>query len=138
MLSRRAGASVRCLAVVDTGFGGVGSDVRDPVIVTGFTAIRAHELIPGQKDANRVLVIGRAPVKHGFVHLGNWRAFTKLRIDPARATRFLLALLVLEELGSQPLTDDLLRRLSPTTSVVTWSAGHASPLTCDFKLAEAQ
>jgi hypothetical protein len=31
------------------------------VIVTGFTATRAHKLIPGQKKANRVLAVGRAP-----------------------------------------------------------------------------
>ncbi|MBT2401163.1 hypothetical protein [Streptomyces sp. ISL-100] len=36
------------------------------------------------------------------------------------------------------LTDDLLRRLPPTTSVSTPEDRHASPLTCDFKLAEAQ
>ncbi|MFG2646093.1 hypothetical protein ACGFYP_34640, partial [Streptomyces sp. NPDC048370] len=39
--------------------------------------------------------------------------------------------------GNQPLTDDLLRRQPPMTSVSTLSTGHTSPLTCDFKLAEA-
>lgn len=36
------------------------------------------------------------------------------------------------------LTGDLLRRQPPTTSTSTPRAGHTSPLTCDFKLAEAQ
>lgn len=40
--------------------------------------------------------------------------------------------------GNQPLTDDLLRRQPPMTSVSTLSTSHTSPLTCDFKLAEAQ
>jgi hypothetical protein len=60
-------------------------DVRDPVIVTGFTASRAHKLTPGQKDTNWVLATARAPVEHGFAHLENWRVPTKLRSDPARA-----------------------------------------------------
>lgn len=51
--------------------------------------------------------------------------------------RFRDALLVLTDLPSQSLTDDLLRRQSPTTSVSTPGAGHASPSTCGFKLAEA-
>ncbi|MEV4927052.1 transposase family protein [Streptomyces roseoverticillatus] len=48
-----------------------------------------------QKTANRVLAVGRAPVEHGFAHLKNWRILTKLRTDPARATRLLRSLLVL-------------------------------------------
>ncbi|WP_240499064.1 hypothetical protein [Streptomyces prasinus] len=83
---------------MDLGFRGLGNDVRDPVLVTGFTASRAHKLAPGQKDAIRVLAVGRAPVEHGFAHLKNWRALTKLRIDPAHATRLLRALLVLTNL----------------------------------------
>ncbi|MCX5181200.1 transposase family protein [Streptomyces sp. NBC_00268] len=35
---------------------------------------------PGQKTANRVLAVGRAPVEHCFAHLKNWRTLTKLRI----------------------------------------------------------
>ena len=57
---------------------------------------RPHsQLTSDQKEANRVLAIGRAPVKHGFAHLKNWRILIKLRTDPARATRLLRALLVL-------------------------------------------
>ncbi|MFE5729605.1 transposase family protein [Streptomyces sp. NPDC056528] len=56
---------------------------------------RTHKLTPGEKEANRVLAVGRAPVEHGFAHLKNWRILTKLRSDPARATRLLRALLVL-------------------------------------------
>ncbi|MGW7427488.1 transposase family protein [Streptomyces sp. NPDC054813] len=85
-------------ALADLGFRGLDNDVRDPVIVTGFHASRTHKLTPGQKDANRVLAVGRAPVEHGFAHLKNWRTLTKLRTDPARATRLLRALLVLTNL----------------------------------------
>ncbi|GHB26004.1 hypothetical protein GCM10010346_57020 [Streptomyces chryseus] len=65
------------------------------MIVTGFHASRTHKLTAGQKDANRVLAIGRAPVEHGFAHLKNWRILATLRTDPARATQLLRALLVL-------------------------------------------
>ncbi|MEU8435986.1 transposase family protein [Streptomyces sp. NPDC029216] len=85
-------------ALADPGFRGLDNDVRDPVIVTGSTATRAHELTPGQKTADRVLAVGRAPVEHGFAHLKNWRTLTKLRTDPARATHLLRALLVLTNL----------------------------------------
>ncbi|GAA2939951.1 IS5/IS1182 family transposase [Streptomyces enissocaesilis] len=85
-------------ALADLGFRGLDNDVRDPVIVTGFTATRTHKLTTGQKDANRVLATGRAPVEHGFAHLKNWRILTKLRTDPARATQLLRALFVLTNL----------------------------------------
>ncbi len=68
------------------------------MIVTGFAASRAHKLTPGQKTANHVLAVGRAPVEHGLAHLKNWRTLTKLRTDPARATLLLRALLVLTNL----------------------------------------
>ncbi len=68
------------------------------MIVTGYTASRTHKLTPVQKEANRVLAVGRASVEHGFAHLKNWRTLTKLRTDPARATRLLRALLVLTSL----------------------------------------
>ncbi|MCF3105717.1 transposase [Streptomyces roseoverticillatus] len=85
-------------ALADLGFRGLDNGVRHPVIVTGFTVTRAHKLTPGRKEANRVLAVGRAPVGHGFAHLKNWRIFTKLRTDPARATHLLRALLVLTNL----------------------------------------
>ncbi|MFF9221972.1 transposase family protein [Streptomyces viridosporus] len=85
-------------AFADLGFRGLDNDVRDPVIVTGFTASRAHKLTPSQKAANRVFAVGRAPVEHGFAHLKNWRVLTKLRTNPVRATRLLRALLVLTNL----------------------------------------
>ncbi|MFF4427445.1 transposase family protein [Streptomyces sp. NPDC001549] len=85
-------------ALADLGFRGLDNDVLDPVIVTGFTASRIHKLTIGQKDANQVLARGRAPVEHRFAHLMNWRALTKLRTDPARATHLLSALLVLTNL----------------------------------------
>ncbi|PSJ30684.1 IS5/IS1182 family transposase [Streptosporangium nondiastaticum] len=91
---RAAGLS----ALADLGFRGLDNDVLDPVIVTGFHASRTHKLTPGQKTANRVLAVGRAPVEHCFAHLKNWRTLTKLRTDPARATRLLRSLLVLTNL----------------------------------------
>ncbi|MDX2680672.1 transposase family protein [Streptomyces sp. NY05-11A] len=68
-------------ALADLGFRGLDNDVRDPVIVTGFHASRTHKLTPGQKEANRVLAVGRAPVEHGFAHLKNWRILANLRTD---------------------------------------------------------
>ncbi|MEE1831842.1 transposase family protein [Streptomyces sp. SP17KL33] len=82
-------------ALADLGFRGLDNDVRDPVIVTGFTARRAHELTPGQKDANRVLAVGRAPVEHGFAPPEELADPHQARIDPAHATRLLRTLLVL-------------------------------------------
>ncbi|MFJ4707659.1 transposase family protein [Streptomyces anulatus] len=67
-------------------------------MVTGCAATRTHKLTPGQKEANRVLAVVRAPVEHGFAHLKNWRILAKLRADPAHATQLLRALLVLTNL----------------------------------------
>ncbi|MEV7960454.1 transposase family protein [Streptomyces sp. NPDC058316] len=85
-------------ALADLGFRDVDNDVRDLAIVIGFHATRTRKLTPGQKEANRVLAVGRAPVEHGFAHLKNWRVLTKLRTDPARATQLLRGLLVLTNL----------------------------------------
>ncbi|MEN8649155.1 hypothetical protein ABCR94_00510 [Streptomyces sp. 21So2-11] len=91
-------------ALADVGFRGLDNDVRDPVIVTGFTATRTHELTPSQKDANRVLAVGRAPVEHGFAHVKNWRPSPtphrprRRHPPPARPARP-------DEPRSQPLTD---------------------------------
>ncbi|WP_331734172.1 transposase (plasmid) [Streptomyces sp. NBC_01220] len=85
-------------ALADLGFRGLDNNIHDPVIVTGYAATRTHKLTPGQKEANRVLAVGRAPVEHGFAHLKNWRILTKLRTDPGRATQLLRALLVLTNL----------------------------------------
>ncbi|MEU6481094.1 transposase family protein [Streptomyces sp. NPDC047017] len=85
-------------ALADLGFRGLDNDILDPVIVTGYIATRTHKLTRGQKEANCVLAVGRAPVEHGFAHLKNWRILTKLRTDTARATRLLRALLVLTNL----------------------------------------
>ncbi|MGC0314799.1 transposase family protein [Kitasatospora acidiphila] len=84
-------------ALADLGFLGVDKPEHpdDQVIVTGYKATRARKLTPGQKQANRILAAGRAPVEHGFAHLKAWRILTKLRTDPARATALLRALLVL-------------------------------------------
>ncbi|MCY1655610.1 transposase family protein [Streptomyces sp. WI03-5b] len=85
-------------ALADLGFRGLDNDILDPSIVTGYAASRTHKLTTGEKEANRVLAVGRAPVEHGFAHLKNWRILTKLRTDPARATQLLRALLVLTNL----------------------------------------
>ena len=87
-------------ALADLGFLGVDKPENpdDLVIVTGFKATRARKLTPGQKQANRILAAGRAPVEHGFANLKAWRILTKLRADPARATALLRALLVLTNL----------------------------------------
>lgn len=87
-------------ALADLGFLGVDKPENpdDQVIVTGYKATRARKLTPGQKQANRILSAGRAPVEHGFAHLKAWRILTKLRTDPARATALLRALLVLTNL----------------------------------------
>ncbi len=84
--------------MADLGFRGLDNDILDPVVVTGYIASRTHKLTRGEEEANRVLPTGRAPVEHGFAHLENWRILTKLRTDPARATRLLRALLVLTNL----------------------------------------
>lgn len=83
------------LGLHDLGFLGLDDDPDHPVVVTGFKATRHRKLTTCEKDANRVLAAGRAPVEHGFAHLKNWRTLTKLRTDPARATHLLRALLVL-------------------------------------------
>ncbi|MGW0591255.1 transposase family protein [Streptosporangium sp. NPDC002607] len=80
------------------GFLGLDDDPNDPVVVTGYKATRARKLTISQKEANRVLAAGRAPVEHGFAHLKNWRTLTKLRTDPAHATHLLRALPVLTNL----------------------------------------
>ncbi|GHK01706.1 hypothetical protein SY2F82_35030 [Streptomyces sp. Y2F8-2] len=51
--------------MAEFGFRGLDDDVLDPVIITGFTATRTRKITPGQKVANRVLAVGRAPVEHG-------------------------------------------------------------------------
>lgn len=81
-------------ALTDLGFRGLDNNLLDPVIVTGYIATRTHKLTRGEKEANRVLAVGRAPVEHGFAHLKNWRILTKL----PPATRLLRALLVLTDL----------------------------------------
>lgn len=77
-------------ALADLGFRGLDNDIRDPVIVTGYLATRTHKLTHSEKEANRILAVGRAPVEHGFAHLKNWRIPTKLRTAP----QLLRALLV--------------------------------------------
>nr|WP_307180104.1 hypothetical protein [Streptomyces africanus] len=44
------------------------------------------------------MATARAPVEHGLAALKNWRVLTRLRLNPARATNLLRALLVLTNL----------------------------------------
>lgn len=81
--------------MADLGFLSLDTDPDEPVIVTGYKATRTRKLTDGEKEANRVLAAGRAPVEHGFAHLKTWRNLTKLHTNPARATDLLRALLVL-------------------------------------------
>jgi hypothetical protein len=67
----------------DLGFRGLDNDILNPVIVTGYTATRTHNLASGQKEANRVLAVGRARLRPPQ----ELADLTKLRTDPARATR---------------------------------------------------
>ncbi|MEV8456347.1 transposase family protein [Streptomyces sp. NPDC052095] len=69
-------------ALADLDFIRLDDDGDDPVVVTGFKATRARGLAPAEKEANRVLAAGRAPVDCGFAHLKNWQILTKLRTDP--------------------------------------------------------
>ena len=55
----------------------------------------ARKTTPAQRHANQALSAARAPVEHGFSDLKNWRIITRLRLDPAKATMLLRALLVL-------------------------------------------
>jgi hypothetical protein len=82
-------------ALAGLGFTGLDPDPEDPVIITGCKSTRASKTTPAQRQANQALSAARAPVEHGFSDLKNWRILTRLRLDPARATMVLRALLVL-------------------------------------------
>jgi hypothetical protein len=82
-------------ALADLGFTGLDPDPEDPVIITGYKATTTRKLTPAQRQANQALSAARAPVEHGFSDLKNWRSLTRLRLNPAKATTLLRALLVL-------------------------------------------
>jgi hypothetical protein len=86
-------------ALADLGFTGLDDQPADnPVIITGRKATRTRKLTLAEKHANQIIAAGRAPVEHGFAYLKNWRILTRLRTNPADATRLLRALLVLTNL----------------------------------------
>ncbi|MFF8609526.1 transposase family protein [Streptomyces sp. NPDC015346] len=121
-------------ALADLGFRGLDNDVLDPVIVTGFHASRTPKLTPGQKEANRLLAVGRAPVEHGFARPKNWRILTKLRTDPrprhptpARSARP-------DEPRNQPLTNGLRRSLRPRPARVPRNTVTPALLTWDLQV----
>jgi hypothetical protein len=85
-------------ALADLGFVGLDQNPDDPVIITGAKRTRKKKLTTGQKTANQIIAAARAPVEHGFAALKNWRILTRLRLNQARATKLLRALLVLTNL----------------------------------------
>ena len=90
--------AARLGALADLGFTGLDPDPGDPVIITGYKATATRKTTPAQRHANQALSAARAPVEHGFSDLKNWRILTRLRLDPAKATMLLRALLVLTRL----------------------------------------
>lgn len=82
-------------ALADLGFIGLDDDPDNPVVITGRKATRGKPLTVAQQQVNQLIASERAPVEHGFADLKNWRILTKLRLDAARATVLLRALLVL-------------------------------------------
>jgi DDE superfamily endonuclease len=85
-------------ALADLGFVGLDDNPDDPVIVTGYKRTKKRKLTEGQKQANQLIAATRATNEHGFAALKTWRILTRLRLDPARATTLLRALLVLANL----------------------------------------
>jgi DDE superfamily endonuclease len=82
-------------ALADLGFTGLDPDPDDPVIITGYKSTRTRKTTPAQRQASQALSAARAPVEHAFSDLKNWRILTRLRLNPAKATTLLRALLVL-------------------------------------------
>jgi len=82
-------------ALADLGFTGLDPDPEDPVIITGYKSTRTSKTTPAQRHANQALSAARAPVEHAFSDLKNWRILDRLRLNPAKATTVLRALLVL-------------------------------------------
>jgi len=82
-------------ALADPGFTGLDPDPGDPVIITGWKSTRTSKTTPAQRQADQALSAARAPAGHAFSDLRNWRILTLLRLNPARATTLLRALLVL-------------------------------------------
>ena len=71
------------------------------MIITGAKRARKKKLTAGTEAANQIIAAARAPVEHGFAALKNWRILTRLRLNPARATTLLRALLVLTNLETR-------------------------------------
>ncbi|MFB7657714.1 MULTISPECIES: transposase family protein [unclassified Streptomyces] len=123
-------------ALADLGFCGLDNEIRGLVIVTGLYSRRTQKLTsagrsqPGPRRRTRT---GRARLRppreladpHQAAHRPRPR-----HPAPARSARP-------DEPRSQPLRDDLLRGILPTTSTNAPRTGHISPLNCDFRLVEA-
>lgn len=65
------------------------------MIITGKRRARKRPLSAAEKEANKLISRERAANEHGFADLENWRILTKVRMNAARATTLLRALLVL-------------------------------------------
>jgi hypothetical protein len=74
------------------------------VIITG--AKRTRKKTAGQKQADQIIATARAPVEHGFAVVKNWRVLTRLRLNPARATKPAANPAGSHEPRVQPMTDD--------------------------------
>lgn len=85
-------------ALADRGFIGLDRDPEDPIVITGVKKSAKKPLTAADKLTNKLIAAHRAPNEHGFAFLKNWRCIMKPRIDPARATTLLRALLVLANL----------------------------------------
>ncbi len=116
-------------ALADLGFRGLDNETLAPVTVTGYTASRTHKLTPGQKEANRALPSDahRSSTASPTSRTGG-SSPSSVAIPPAPPA--LASLTRPDEPRSQPLTDDLHRRLPPTTSTSTPRTDHTSPVGC--------
>lgn len=77
---------------------GLDQDGHDPVVITGVKRTRKKKLTAAQKQTNQLIAAARARVEHGFAHLKTWRILTRRRLNPARATALMRALLILTTL----------------------------------------
>jgi hypothetical protein len=91
----RLAAHLRAVPLADPGFTGLDPNLDNPVIIIGYKSTTACKTTPAQRRAYQALSAGRAPVKHCFSDLKNWRILTRLRLSPANATALLRTLLVL-------------------------------------------
>ncbi|MFM9699289.1 transposase family protein [Streptomyces europaeiscabiei] len=105
-------------ALADLGFRGLDNDISDPVIVTGYAASRTHKLTPGQEDANRASPSDAHRSSTASPTSRTGGSSPSSVVTPPGPPNS-CALCRPDEPRSQPLTDDLLRGLTPATSTST-------------------